>query len=52
MDTEALVFEDASLFYLHDCELPISLDKLQKYGDVEEVHLAFMSKRKNIEENC
>ena len=52
VDTEPPVSEDAFVFSQHDCELPISLAKLQKYGDTEGVHLASMAKRKNIEENC
>ena len=45
MDTEAPVFEDEKVFYLHDFELSFSLARLQKYGGAQGLHLDFMNRK-------
>ncbi|GLJ08916.1 hypothetical protein SUGI_0098580 [Cryptomeria japonica] len=52
VDTEAPVAEGTKLFSLHDFELTISLNGLQKFGGAQGAHLAFMARKQRIEATC
>ncbi|GLJ12830.1 hypothetical protein SUGI_0198560 [Cryptomeria japonica] len=52
VDTEAPVAEGTKLFSLHDFELTISLNGLQKFGGAQGAHLAFMARKHRIEATC